>query len=635
MSSIGYETPAPLPYNNGLFKDKKNQDLYWQALIFMGKNKKIEAEDLVALIKTGKPITLLAPWKSSHPETLSDFYDKLFIDSVSKKPETLTYLGLFDAIGIREHNGYLDSYALETFRAAFEKTKTNLETLQSYKASLDDFSFLTFSWSLQHQVEEGPFLFHAYPVTQLFGVFQELSTLFTVLHRLEVPEDTDNYIKRLEKIPFLLQEVRTLMAYQEKEGIIPPRFALEKSLLMLQGFLKSKPTEHLFYTHLLGKADKKQLSLAKTVLEKDVYPAYRALEKTLETLLIKATENHGVWALPDGDAYYAHCLKGHTTTSLTPQEIHDMGYKEVQDIKAQIRILFQKEGLDDPSKNVGELIRDLSKDPRFYYANTEEGRALCLEDFNKILERSRKTLWPLFNMTPKTKVMVERVPITDELGAPGAYYLPPSLDGSRPGIFYANLRDMREMPKYEMETLAVHEAEPGHHFQLSLQNEIDLPTLRKIESGYTAYVEGWALYTEKLAYEENFYSDSFYRIGHLQAELLRAVRLVVDTGIHYKKWSREEAIAYMEKETGIDNKNVVTEIERYFVLPGQACAYKIGQLKILELRKKAKDSLGPLFSIQEFHDAVLKLGAVPIPVLEKGVALYIEETKTLSKKPLR
>jgi uncharacterized protein (DUF885 family) len=230
----------------------------------------------------------------------------------------------------------------------------------------------------------------------------------------------------------------------------------------------------------------------------------------------------------------------------------------------------------------------------------------------------------LFDLKPKVSVKIQPVPSYEEESQAGAYYCSPSIDGSRPGLFFVNLRSMQELPIYRMETLAMHEAEPGHHFQIAVQNDMNLPMLRNLTHN-TAFVEGWALYAEKLAYEQGFYSSSFAKLGHLQDELLRAARLVVDTGIHKKRWTREQAIDYMTAATGMNRESVATEVERYFVLPGQACSYKIGQLKILELRQRAKDLLGDNFSIQEFHNLILKTGSCPLAVLEEVVDQYIHE----------
>ena len=472
----------------------------------------------------------------------------------------------------------------------------------------------------------------------MFGILHDLTSLFTEDHTLKTARDVDCYIQRLHAIPAFFQQILATLDYQKDRGIIPPRFTVEKVIDLINKTLTDRSDEHIFYTHLaqaLNSIDTSQraafLTQAKQAIQDAVQPAYRLVQQYFVQLLDTAQTNNGVWALADGNEYYAYMLAEHTTTNLSPEEIHRIGLQEVAQIHAHMRSLLAAENIVDPSKSVGILMQELAKDPRFYYPNTDQGREQCLAEYQAILERSRKELGHLFNIKPRAGVQIQRVPPQEEEGAPGAYYHRPSADGSRPGIFFANLRDMNEEPTYGMETLTIHEAEPGHHFQIALQQEMDIPLLRKFGDVYTAYVEGWALYVEKLAYEHDFYSSSCAQLGHLQAELLRAVRLVVDTGIHYKRWTREQAIAYMQEATGFHYNSVVTEIERYFVLPGQACAYKIGQLKILELRKRAQDKLGAAFDIREFHDVVLKVAAVPLAILEEVVEQYIQDKGKTSR----
>ena len=623
----------PVNMNEGLlFANKKNSDLYWEALVQIGKSNRLEAEKLVAAIRSDREVHLAPPWKERHPADIASFFDRLFLSSVDRSPQALSYLGLFESIGIREHNAYLDDLSMRKMRQSFEELKANLESIQQYRPEeippSEQLSFQTALWMLAHARAGEKFLFHDYPITQLFGVVQDLTLVFTLYHRLENGGDGANYLSRLNQIPAQFAQVIERLKDQQEKGIIPPRFAVEKSILMIGKFIEVAPEKNIFYQTLEEKFPKEEKLLlqAKGILQNKVYPAYRRLKEHLEKLLPSAQKNEGVWALPDGEAYYAHCLALHTTTTLSADEIHELGLREVEKIEGEMRTLLKQGGLDQPKKEVGQIIQEISKNKAFYYPNTEEGKKECLQGFETILTRCRNELWPLFGIKPEAAVEIKPVPKHEEEGAPGAYYCPPSIDGSRPGVFYVNLSDMNDMAKYQMETLAVHEAEPGHHFQLSIENESSLPIMRKVSSGYTAYIEGWALYTEKLAYEQNFYSTVYDRLGHLQYDLLRAARLVLDTGIHRKRWSREKAIDYMERVTGMSKGDVVAEIERYFVLPGQACAYKIGQLKILELRERAKERLGEKFDIREFHDVVLNTGAVPLSILEEAIEGYINST---------
>jgi uncharacterized protein (DUF885 family) len=614
-----------------LFEEKKDAHLYWEALVQIAKNDRESARELVSKIRTASKSEIASSfeWEKSHPSNIDDFFDRLFLATVTHNPQRLSGLGMFESIGIREHNAYLNNYSPAAIRQEFDETLANLPSLQAY--DLDDLSpeqkisYKILSWNYQDLAENEPFLFHLYPITQLFGSIQELSMVLTLFHPVEMAEDVEHYLARLERIPEQFDQIIELLDHQKKQGIVAPRFALEKAALIIDKMIVENPEKHLFFKSLRDKLVKtnlpeqeKILARVKAAISSQVNPSYQKLGQSIRTLLETTTTNQGVWALPSGDAYYAHQLSHHTTTSLAAEEIHELGRREVERIKNEMRVLFAKEGLDDPQKNVGELLQELNQQERFYYPNTDEGRALCLRELENILERSRKELGPLFGLQPTSPVVVQEVPEEEAKGAPAAYYVHPSLDGSRPGAFYANLSNMDDFPIYRMETLVIHEGEPGHHFQISIQMEMDMPILRRLGE-FNAHAEGWALYVEKLAYEEGFYSSSFQKLGHLQDELLRAIRLVVDTGIHWKRWSREEAIDYMTRETGYSENKIVTEIERYFVMPGQACSYKIGQLKILELRQKAKDRLGDKFDLKAFNDQVLKLGAVPLTLLEEEI----------------
>lgn len=619
------------------FNNKAHDNFYWEALVTVIKDKQ-KALNVINALRSSNSQTHdeTFAWNEEHPANIDDFFDKLFIDYVSVRPQALTQIGLFDPIGVRDHNAHLNDVSPQAVLAGFNQTKRNMAILNKYSYDeLSDeqkISYKIFSWMLQHQVAGESFVFHEYRISQLQGILADLSVLLTQFHKLEVMEDVRNYITRLSKIPTQIDQAIELMEWQKAHGIIPPRFTVQKVIVIIERTNPIQKDEHVFYKHLTENVEKIGLENKQTILDQaadiinnQVYPAYEKLKKYFVQLLDVAQENNGVWALPDGDAYYRHMLKQQTTTDFTPEQIHQLGLEEVKKIHDQMRSLLAQEGIADDAKSVGALMQELAKDQRFYYPNTAEGRELCLKNYEAILERVRKELMHLFDLKPQTGVAIKRVPIHEEASAPGAFYFQPSLDGSRPGIFFANLRDMSELPTYGMETLTVHEAEPGHHFQLGLQNEMEMPIFRKITEDFNAYAEGWALYTEKLAYEHNFYSSSFTKLGHLQDELMRAARLVLDTGIHHKRWTREQAIAYMKEVTGYNHNSVVTEIERYFVLPGQACSYKIGQLKILELRKRAQESLGDAFNIKEFHNAVLRVGMVPLSVLEEVINQYIQD----------
>jgi len=366
---------------------------------------------------------------------------------------------------------------------------------------------------------------------------------------------------------------------------------------------------------------------AETAITGKIYPAYQKLIDYFREILSKTTTDDGVWKLPDGDAYYAYCLHENTTTTLRPDEVHELGLREVARIEGDMRTLLDANGF--AGQPIGEAMDKLGKDPRFLYPNDDKGRTDALVEYTQLINEAKdRSSKQLFLTIPQAKIEVRRVPEFKEATAPGAYYEAPAMDGSRPGIFFANLRDMNEVPKWSMPTLAYHEGVPGHHWQISTAEELKgLPQFRKVIP-FTAYMEGWALYCEWLAKQVGWYDkDPFGDLGRLRDELFRAVRLVVDTGIHAKHWTREQAIAYMHEKTGMGEKEVRSEIERYIVMPGQACAYKVGMLKIQELRARAAKELGVKFDQREFHDTLLKNGALPLEILEEQVNGYIQRKK--------
>jgi uncharacterized protein (DUF885 family) len=428
---------------------------------------------------------------------------------------------------------------------------------------------------------------------------------------------------------------------REQKQILPPRFVVEEVLKEMTEFIGKPASENILATSFKSRAARiEKLSEAKradfqarveSAITNRVYPAYQKLIDYFREILPKTTTDDGVWKMPDGDAFYAYKLHENTTTTLNPNEVHELGLREVARIESEMRTILDANGF--AGQPIGEAMDKLARDPRFLYSNDEKGRAEALARYTQLItqatDRSSKEL---FLTSPRAKIEVRRVPEFKEATAPGAYYDIAAMDGSRPGIFFANLRDMNEVPKWSMPTLAYHEGVPGHHWQISTAEELKgVPQFRKVIP-FTAYMEGWALYCEWLAKQAGWYdNDPFGDLGRLRDELFRAVRLVVDTGIHAKHWTREQAIAYMREKTGMGEKEVKSEIERYIVAPGQACAYKVGMLKIQELRARAQKELGDKFDQREFHDAVLKNGALPLEILEEQVNDYIQRKKTSSK----
>lgn len=566
---------------------------------------------------------------------LDHYCDELLLHEVAYNPEAITDIAFFERFGVSDHNAYLNDCSPSGIMQAYRSKQELYKKLTMYACTRflpeEAVSFDVCRWDAEHALQGEKFLFHEYKVNQMFGVVHNITYLLTVAHALENQNDVYAYLSRLESIAKQFAQTEQLLEYQYSRAIVPPAFALEKVITNIDKFIQTPVCENIFYIRLhdalasIRGIDADLIAhRAQIIIETSVYPAYRSLQMCCKKLL-QATQgvNNGVWALPDGDAYYDYMLEHRTTTRLSAEEVHALGHREVEKIHTAVRALLFAIGYDAPDKSVGQLLSELRQDSRFYFANTSEGRQQCLASFYGIVDQCRTQLYQYFNMMPKAELRICVTPAHEQDGQPAAYYYAPSLDGSRPGMFFVNLRDMNEVPQYCMETLTVHEAVPGHHFQMALQNEMNLPLIRKMKT-YTAYAEGWALYVEKLAYEQNFYSKPVDQIGHFSDELLRAARLVVDTGIHRMRWTREQAIEYMSAVTGMHPASVATEVERYFVMPGQACSYKIGQLKILELRKLAQDSLGDAFDIRAFHDVVLNAASVPMEVLEKIVRAWID-----------
>lgn len=538
---------------------------------------------------------------------LEAFFDRILVENLLLSPQELSWMGLFESLGLHDHNRYLDDLSIAGMKRSYDLAKSHWIALQTFID--EDFSRQVVNWNLLLKLSGEKFFLHQYLVNQMWSIPQEISAIFMSLHPLNNKEDVENYILRLDQIGVRFQQLMETMDVQREMGIEAPRFAIEKTIASLEKWI-SIPNHPIILR--LKDQPSEIIERAKKKLEREVFPAYQRL---IDYLKAHTPEHeNGVWALPDGDAYYAYCLKKHTTLDITAEEIHAIGLKEVARIEKQMEALLKQEGLWMDGRTVSQQMVEIAKDPQYYFPNTDEGREACLKRFEEILERSRKVLGPLFADQPKAQVLIQRLPPHEENGAPGAYYMGPSYDGTRPGKFCVNLGNLATLPMYQMETLTVHEAEPGHHFQIAWVVESDLHILRK-NIFSTAYAEGWALYAEKLAFEEGFYSTPLDQLGHLNEELFRAARLVVDTGIHWKRWSREQAIEYFATVTGHHIESVVSEIERYFVYPGQACAYKMGQLKLLEVRAKEKERLQDQFDLVKFHSDLFKKGVVPLSML--------------------
>jgi uncharacterized protein (DUF885 family) len=575
------------------------------------------------------PTIWLRPWVVDH------YYARVFLEFAVRHPMLLTQLGILDATPIGYYRDDLDDFSLAAQEREIRFLDRQIRILHEYRRDQMDpkarLSYDVLDYFLTNQQDGNRFRFHGYPVNQLHGFQSELPEFMISVHPLKRPSDAGDYVKRVARFGTAVDQVIEGLEVRRQKGVLPPRFVMEKSLEQMRGFRGKPVRENPLFEHLATRTDtlagleeaqrSELLGRLEHEIQNTVYPAYDRLIAFCERLERETTEDDGVWKLPEGDAFYAWCLKNHTTTTLPADTIHSLGLREIERIQAQIRLLLARNGY--PTDDLPAVMDRMKTEERFRFGSGDSARARILNAYRLIVEASERQVQPLFNARPKAGVRVDRVPAFREASAPGAYYRPPSVGGGRPGVFYANLRDPNETFRPEMRTLAYHEAIPGHHFQNGITLELKgLPFFRRVVP-FTAYSEGWGLYAERLALEHGFHEDAFDSIGALQAELFRAVRLVVDTGIHAKRWTRSQAIDYMRAHTGMAEAEVVTEVERYIVSPGQACAYKVGQLKILELRQRAIDRLGPRFDIREFHDVVLTNGELPLTLLERVVDEWI------------
>jgi uncharacterized protein (DUF885 family) len=595
---------------------------------------------LAILVAAG--IALAAHTWFAKPLSINWFYLRYLVQQGMNNPEQLTSLRMLEPYGLRGHNAKLSDDSLAQDARDFARAKADYDTLMSYDTSKfsrqEKVSYDVFRFHLETELEESRWRNQRYVVTQLFGVHSWLPQLMSDQQQIHDATDAEHYIARMQAIPTKMTQLAEKIAFRAEQGTIPPRFALDKAIAQIDRFVGDAPAANpmvkTFRERLKKIAPEKMdaptqeafAKRAEEAISSHVLPGYATLRKALDVQRATQTSNNGVWALKDGAAFYESRILQHTTTRMKADELHALGLTEVARIGAEIDALLTK--LNLPGETRAAKIKALEMSAAQQYPNNDDGRAQVLQDYQKIVDEIETGLDPQFKTKPKAKMVVKRVPAYAEKGAPAAYYNAPAFDGSAPGIFYANLGDLAETSKFRMRTLSYHEGIPGHHMQIAIAQELQgLPIFRSL-FGFTAYAEGWALYAERLAWEMGFIKTPGDDLGRLTDEMLRAVRLVVDTGIHAKKWTREQAIQYMAKELGSEEEAAVTEIERYFVDPGQALAYKVGMMKILQLREKARTALGAKFDPRAFHDVVLTNGSVPLTVLEGLVDDYIAATKT-------
>ncbi len=553
---------------------------------------------------------------------IDQFFEESYKQLLLRDPEYLTELGIAESFGLR--NDQLTNISDAYIRETFELQAAILALLREYdRESLtpeQKISYNVYEWYLDDLVRQQEFMYYDYPVTHFItGIQNELIHFFTDIHPVTSKQDAEDYIARLQQVNTKFDQLIEGLTLREQAGVIPPKFIVQWSLYDIGRIARGSAQYLPFYTTFEEKVDALELSTeekqnlledAEKAIDQSVIPAFQALKDYLEYLESIAPTDDGVWQFPKGDAYYEYALRHHTTTDMTADEIHESGLQEIDRIHAEMRVIFDQLGYPE-DKSLSELFDRVISEGGYVFGSQ------VVETYEDLIKEADQNLGAAFDIHPAAEVIVIGGPI-------GGFYVPGSLDGSRPGAFYASLSGGE--PLYGMPTLAYHEAIPGHHFQISIAQELELPFFRG-DVLFTGYAEGWALYAERLAWELGWYHDDPHgNLGRLQYEVFRAARLVVDTGIHAKGWTYDQALQYMVQTVGFDPDvvNLEFEVSRYVAWPGQATAYKVGMLKILELRQKAEEELGDQFDITEFHRVILTNGSMPLEILEKVVQDYID-----------
>ena len=572
------------------------------------------------------------------PYSIDHYLAKELTVSLLDSPEYMTYIGIFDPFNaILKHNQKLSIDSLEDDESDYQDTLKHLEVLKKYNPdNLTDAQKVTQKIAIfdtENTIDNFEnFRFHSYPFNQISGNHLNGVEFMTDTHPIRNFREATDYIKRVSLFDDAMKSDLIWLEEQKKLGIFAPKFVFDHVIRQLKELIAytddNNPLMQVFIkkVNVLDISTEKKEALFKElslIIQSEVKTGYELILQYMETNYDQANQYHGVWSLPNGDAFYASRLKSYTTTDYSAEEIHQIGLSEVERIGNRMKEIFILLGYE-VNKPVGQMMNELNENPDFLYADTPDRKQIVIADYNQMVKEAEEDVRPYFERFPISPVEVRAVPEYSEKTAAGGYYQAPSLDGSRPGVFYANLYDIKQTPTFGMRTLTFHEAVPGHHFQiaLNLENE-DLTLYRKMGYRTSAFTEGWALYSEQLAVEVGMTKNLFDELGVLQSEMFRANRLVVDTGMHYKKWTREEAMEYMKNTTGMSDTEVRVEIERYIVWPGQATSYKMGMLKILELREKAKETLGDKFDIRKFHTIVLDQGIVPLFILEDIIDEWI------------
>jgi uncharacterized protein (DUF885 family) len=580
--------------------------------------------------------------KNKAEADLHALMDYIYEDEVMANPESRTTYGLDKAEHASAKRKLLDRSpagieqdhkVIRTALSRLQAIDRNALSAQS-KADYDSFAELfgvivsgydrfnygTFSWP------------EPYSVHQLGGTYRSIPDFLHNQHTIETREDAEAYVSRVVAFAKELDNETGRLQAEYAIGVIPPNFVVDRTIALMDGMLAQKPAQTKLVTSIDTRARAKNIAgdwstQVTRIVEQQVHPALKRQRECFAGIRPKSTSDAGVWKLPKGDEYYNYALRYSTTTPLSAEEVHRLGLDQMAELSARADQIMKSQGMTQGT--VGERLRALATDKRFIYPNTDAGKQELLDYLNAGMVKIQGQLPKYFGRIPKAKVEIRRVPPDIEAGATAGYYQIPALDGSRPGAYYINLRDTAETPKWGLMTLTAHEASPGHHHQIALaQESTAVHPVRRL-GWFSVYSEGWGLYAEQLADEMGVYEgDPFGQVGYIKSYMFRAARLVVDTGLHHKHWTREQGIDYMVKSLGERPSAITTEVERYCCWPGQATSYKIGQTQWLKAREDARKKLGARFDIREFHDVALAQGTVPLSVLERLVNEWVASKQT-------
>ncbi|MDX1280551.1 DUF885 domain-containing protein [Shewanella colwelliana] len=565
-------------------------------------------------------------------EKANQLFEAIFMENVMASPIRQTHLG------IKTDYGKWDERGAAADKASQQRHQKHLQLLAEINRDKLDvqtkLSYDLLTQKIEQSLEDFKWRLYNYPVNQMYGGHSMVASFLINQHQIGSIDDAIAYISRLNGVPKYLEQLQQALEERAAAGIIAPKFVFAHVLSDSRNIISGAPFDSqkdsalwADFQRKLDKldasADKKQqlLSQAKQALSNKVLPAYNRLISYIGNLEQRAGTLDGVWRFKEGKAFYDNALARTTTTSMTAEQIHKLGLAEVARIHQEMRAIMKQVNFEGDLQAFFKYMRE---DKQFYYPASDEGRDAYLNDATALIDNISSRLDEVFYVKPKAPMIVKRVEAFREKSAGKAFYNQPSPDGSRPGTYYANLYDMEAMPKYQMEALAYHEGTPGHHMQIAIAQELEnVPKFRKF-GGYTAYIEGWGLYSEFFPKEMGLYQDPYSDFGRLAMELWRSCRLVVDTGIHAKQWTREQGINYYVENTPNAKSDAVKMVERHIVMPSQATAYKVGMLKILSIREQAKQAMGNKFDIRQFHTLLLKNGPLPLDVLEQEIMQWAQ-----------